>query len=268
VADAAVRTLERRWRETRTQDDLVAWLRARLQSGDLGRVRLQLAAHLGSAAARAVLGSDPPQPVQQLTSWWSTAEQLARSTGRAAAEARAQYVLTGQAGPEAQDQGLAPAAFCARALTALAEAVSPRVELRPEAAARAVAALGTSARTQSPADVEACQQRSAELELELGELRAALPPELEHWLEHLQVPEGAVVNLGAVTLRLLRVEMGSEELEPQTLDALVPLCAYLSARACCLLDARNALRAGQFVLGTQEVADAIGVGLEGWVLGL
>jgi len=99
MADETVRNLERRWRDTQTPQDLSAWLRARQQSGELSQVRLRLAARLGSAVARELVGLDSPEPLRQLGSWWDTVQQLVRSTGLGAAEARARFVLTGKAGP-------------------------------------------------------------------------------------------------------------------------------------------------------------------------
>lgn len=65
MVDATVREHERRWRETGAPDDMARWLVARLRAGELTPERLELAACLGSRAARAALGGrvrawDPP----------------------------------------------------------------------------------------------------------------------------------------------------------------------------------------------------------------
>jgi hypothetical protein len=60
VSDTLLRELERRWRETRSQDDEARYLRAMLRAGELSAARLVLAVHLGSAAAAQALGEDAP----------------------------------------------------------------------------------------------------------------------------------------------------------------------------------------------------------------
>lgn len=55
MVDATVREHERRWRETGAPEDQARWLVARLRAGELTRERLELAACLGSHAARAAL---------------------------------------------------------------------------------------------------------------------------------------------------------------------------------------------------------------------
>lgn len=66
MVDATVRDHERRWRETGAPDDEVRWLVARARAGELTAERLELAARLGSRAARAALDGrvrewDPPK---------------------------------------------------------------------------------------------------------------------------------------------------------------------------------------------------------------
>lgn len=51
VSDANLRALERRFRETGSVEDEAAWLRARIQAGELKRTRLELAAYCGHEAA-------------------------------------------------------------------------------------------------------------------------------------------------------------------------------------------------------------------------
>ena len=60
MSDERLRELERRWQETGAVEDKAAYLRARLRADDLERKRLELAAYLGDAAARDVLGADAP----------------------------------------------------------------------------------------------------------------------------------------------------------------------------------------------------------------
>lgn len=54
--DERLRSLERAWRERGELNAGAAWLRERERVGTLSRPRLELAAHLGDAAARAALG--------------------------------------------------------------------------------------------------------------------------------------------------------------------------------------------------------------------
>ena len=63
MSDAALRALERRWRETGRDEDQAAWLRARLRAGALGTSQLALAAWCDHPAARS-LARDPPAPEQ------------------------------------------------------------------------------------------------------------------------------------------------------------------------------------------------------------
>jgi hypothetical protein len=72
VRDADLRELERSWRETGSLEDGAAYLRARVQRGDLEQSKLELAARLGALAPRRVLGWEAPsdlafdQPLEQL----------------------------------------------------------------------------------------------------------------------------------------------------------------------------------------------------------
>lgn len=52
MTDQTLRELERRYRESGTPADEAAWIRARLQAGTLPELHVQLAAALGSEAAR------------------------------------------------------------------------------------------------------------------------------------------------------------------------------------------------------------------------
>jgi hypothetical protein len=71
MTDARLRALERRWRESGSLEDEVAYLLERLRTGDLLRDRVELAAYCGHAAARHALGAEappaPPRPEQVLT---------------------------------------------------------------------------------------------------------------------------------------------------------------------------------------------------------
>lgn len=62
MSDARLRALERRWRETGADADEAAWLKARLQAGELTRDGLGVAAALGHAAAAQALGEPPAAP--------------------------------------------------------------------------------------------------------------------------------------------------------------------------------------------------------------
>ncbi|MEZ6184488.1 MAG: hypothetical protein R3F62_05685 [Planctomycetota bacterium] len=57
MSDQRIRELERRWRETGELEAEIAWLRARLHGGSLPLRRAEVAAGLGSEAARAALGA-------------------------------------------------------------------------------------------------------------------------------------------------------------------------------------------------------------------
>lgn len=67
MSDARLRELERRFQASGQLADEVAWLIERLRAGVLREERLRQAAHVGHAAARAVLGegSAPPLPASE-----------------------------------------------------------------------------------------------------------------------------------------------------------------------------------------------------------
>lgn len=69
MADAALRELERRWRESGADEDRARWLAGRARAGELPPTRLALAAHAGDAAARLALGAEAPPVVHDLTAW-------------------------------------------------------------------------------------------------------------------------------------------------------------------------------------------------------
>ena len=60
MSDADLRELGRRWRETGSVEDEAAWLRARVQAGELEQSRLELAASLGSCPAAEAQSSALP----------------------------------------------------------------------------------------------------------------------------------------------------------------------------------------------------------------
>ncbi|MCA9630804.1 MAG: hypothetical protein KC766_24210 [Myxococcales bacterium] len=61
MTDSQLRELERRFRASGSAEDEAAWLRARVQAGELERSSLELAAYLGSEAAREFLGPSAPR---------------------------------------------------------------------------------------------------------------------------------------------------------------------------------------------------------------
>lgn len=69
MSDERVRELERRWKETGTLEDEVAYLGERTRSGDLPRARLVLAAQLDHPAARRLLGENCPALIQDVGVW-------------------------------------------------------------------------------------------------------------------------------------------------------------------------------------------------------
>lgn len=71
MTDQRIRDLERRWKESGTQEDEAALLRARIQAGQIGEERLRLAARCGSRAAASV----SPEEAADLSDWtWVEAE--------------------------------------------------------------------------------------------------------------------------------------------------------------------------------------------------
>ncbi len=67
MADVDLRELERRFRASGLLEDEAAWLRARVQAGDLEQSRLELAAYCGHEVARLV--STPSAPPVDLEDW-------------------------------------------------------------------------------------------------------------------------------------------------------------------------------------------------------
>lgn len=66
VSDAELRAFERTWRETGDPQDGAAWLRARVQAGELSEERLRLAACLDHEAACLATGYEGSSPDLQL----------------------------------------------------------------------------------------------------------------------------------------------------------------------------------------------------------
>lgn len=62
MSDQQLRELERRWKETGSAEDGFAWLRARVQVGDLSKRRLRFAAQLGDQESKLVLATPGPPP--------------------------------------------------------------------------------------------------------------------------------------------------------------------------------------------------------------
>ena len=69
MSDARLRELERRWKETNSPDDEAAYLLERVRVGDLTRERLELAAYLGNAGSRAVVGQRARQVPTDILRW-------------------------------------------------------------------------------------------------------------------------------------------------------------------------------------------------------
>jgi hypothetical protein len=74
--DADVREAEKRWRATRSVEDLVALFRHRVRVRPRLRERVRLAAFAGDEAARLILGPDAPVPPELLELWASELERL------------------------------------------------------------------------------------------------------------------------------------------------------------------------------------------------
>jgi hypothetical protein len=64
MSDTKLRDLERRWKETGTEDDEAAYLLERLRVGDLTRERLELAVCLGYQPAIRALNVTPAHPLR------------------------------------------------------------------------------------------------------------------------------------------------------------------------------------------------------------
>lgn len=73
MTDSALRLLEMEFRRSRTVQDEAAWLRARVQAGELERARLELAAYCGSQAAITLVAVSGPKTstdvVEGLVPW-------------------------------------------------------------------------------------------------------------------------------------------------------------------------------------------------------
>ena len=85
VSDATLKDLERRWTETGTVEDEAAWLRARVQAGQLERERLRLAAYCRHSASQAALGAEEANAtgecaeIQELIRWSRPIAEFGRS---------------------------------------------------------------------------------------------------------------------------------------------------------------------------------------------
>ena len=75
MSDGRLRDLERRFRSTGTTVDEAAWLAERVRVGELPAGRVELAALLGSEAARTILGAGPPPKP-----WKAWLERAVRTT--------------------------------------------------------------------------------------------------------------------------------------------------------------------------------------------
>ena len=73
MSDADLRELERRFRETGSVEDEAAWLRARVQAGELEQGKLELAAYCGHEGARSLFAAReddlPPTKARELRRW-------------------------------------------------------------------------------------------------------------------------------------------------------------------------------------------------------
>jgi len=143
--------------------------------------------------------------------------------------------------------------------------MAPRAALRRDDVARVTAALAAYTRTQDEEDLAVCSTRAADLELSTQEVGGALSAETQHWLEEVEFPEEGDVSLDRLNTRL---RWRADDLDAETLDQLIPLCAFMATRACGQLEPESALPIAEFVLGTQGVADTVGVSLVPWVLQL
>lgn len=69
MADQDLRELLRRWQASRSAMDEAAWLAARLRAGELTPERLLIAARIGSAGARRLLGAEAPRTERDVERW-------------------------------------------------------------------------------------------------------------------------------------------------------------------------------------------------------
>jgi hypothetical protein len=209
VADARLRELERRWRETGAVQDEAAWLAERVRAGQLARGRLELAARLGHAGASTATGEEP---ATDLLTTFRSLEELGDRTDLV----RAQVLLTRRALP-VWDRSLADVhASDGRprlALDAVEAWLERRDEPRLEAVRRASAALDD-----LPIWIDAWVRR-----------RLLLPSEQCDALE--QVAESVLLTVRSVA------SLHDDTLDPPTPRA----CAGVLRRWATFDDARTAL---------------------------
>src|SRR5687768_7338094 len=79
--DDRLRGAERAWREARDEASEVRWLRELLRVGRLDRPALALAALLGHAPARMVLGDPPPEEELDAPAWAQKVAPLIAAAG-------------------------------------------------------------------------------------------------------------------------------------------------------------------------------------------
>lgn len=95
MTDERLRELERRWKETSSLDDEVAYLRERVRVGDLSQERLELAAFVGHAASQQCLNQPFHRP--EIAEYWRIFDQLPRFGSEAFTRAalEAAHLLSG-----------------------------------------------------------------------------------------------------------------------------------------------------------------------------
>lgn len=91
MSDSRLRSLERRWELTRSQDDEGRLLREQVRLGSLERTRVGLAAHYGYAAARIALGWAPYRQ-RPLREWVEGLSAFGKEPTARAALAAARFV--------------------------------------------------------------------------------------------------------------------------------------------------------------------------------
>lgn len=194
MADAHIRELERRWRETSSAGDEAAWLLARLRVGELDHARLALLARVGGEGARLALADPVSQPVPGLIEW-----------GHGLVDAGARVAF--------------------RAALAVAEAT---VAARWESAPRAVAVLLTLLRREADGagaqDVEALRQAAVLVEeVPRGGEReqAALAP--LRWAGRIALHGRRAARAATIgALRSAASMLGEEAARRATSEALIP----------------------------------------------
>ena len=72
MSDERLRQLERRWKEAGLIADEAAWLRARVQAGEVSEEGVRLAAYLGQQAAREILGAEAPLQMKAASAYEAT----------------------------------------------------------------------------------------------------------------------------------------------------------------------------------------------------